>query len=143
MKTYTKKDFQQWGSIGGRKSKRKLTPEQARAMTQARLVKSASCKKPAAMKTKTIELFAFAELPITIQRQIEANSVRLLLAALDKLINGTEWLSPAKEHTVRKILHMQEGKTEKEGIDEYLQSKVQMLRDDKTERWSIAGENLE
>ena len=36
MKTYTAEDFKRWGAQGGRKSKRELTSEQAKAMVAAR-----------------------------------------------------------------------------------------------------------
>lgn len=36
MKTYTAADFQKWGAQGGKKSKRVLTPAQAKAMVAAR-----------------------------------------------------------------------------------------------------------
>lgn len=36
MKTFTLADFQKWGAKGGAKSKRVLTPEQARQMVAAR-----------------------------------------------------------------------------------------------------------
>lgn len=36
MKTYTAADFQKWGAKGGAKSKRTLTPAQAKAMVAAR-----------------------------------------------------------------------------------------------------------
>lgn len=36
MKTYTASDFQKWGAQGGAKSKRTLTPAQAKAMVAAR-----------------------------------------------------------------------------------------------------------
>lgn len=36
MRTFTTADFQQWGAVGGRKSRRVLTVEQARAMVVAR-----------------------------------------------------------------------------------------------------------
>lgn len=45
MKVFTVADFQKWGAIGGRKSRRVLTPEQARAMVRAREAKRASMKK--------------------------------------------------------------------------------------------------
>lgn len=44
-KTYTHDQFRRWGAQGGAKSKRKLTPEQARAMVAARIAKYR--KKPA------------------------------------------------------------------------------------------------
>ena len=46
MKTYSKADFQRWGAIGGAKSKRVLTTEQAMAMVKAR-----EAKRPKKMKT--------------------------------------------------------------------------------------------
>lgn len=36
MKTYTAEDFRRWGAQGGAKSKRTLTPAQAKAMVAAR-----------------------------------------------------------------------------------------------------------
>jgi hypothetical protein len=36
VKTYTADDFKRWGAQGGAKSKRVLTPAQARAMVAAR-----------------------------------------------------------------------------------------------------------
>jgi hypothetical protein len=36
MKTYTTADFKAWGAKGGAKSKRELTPAQAKAMVAAR-----------------------------------------------------------------------------------------------------------
>jgi len=39
MKTFTSADFIQWGSIGGKKSKRKLTREQSLAMIAVREAK--------------------------------------------------------------------------------------------------------
>jgi len=36
MKTFTLAQFRLWGSQGGRKSRRVLTPKQARAMVKAR-----------------------------------------------------------------------------------------------------------
>lgn len=36
VKTYTAADFQKWGAQGGAKSKRELTPAQAKAMVAAR-----------------------------------------------------------------------------------------------------------
>ena len=36
MKTYTAEDFKRWGAQGGAKSKRTLTPSQAKAMVAAR-----------------------------------------------------------------------------------------------------------
>lgn len=39
MKKFTREQFVKWGAIGGSKSKRVLTPEQARAMVAAREAK--------------------------------------------------------------------------------------------------------
>lgn len=36
VKTYTAEDFKRWGAQGGAKSKRTLTPQQAKAMVAAR-----------------------------------------------------------------------------------------------------------
>ena len=41
-KTYTTEDFKRWGGEGGRKSRRTLTPEQARKMVEAKMRKRAS-----------------------------------------------------------------------------------------------------
>ena len=51
MKTYTRADFQRWGAVGGAKSRRALTPEQARAMVAAREAKR-EAKRRAANKPK-------------------------------------------------------------------------------------------
>ena len=44
MKTFTTKDFAKWGKEGGKKSKRTLTSEQARAMAAARKAKKEAKK---------------------------------------------------------------------------------------------------
>ena len=38
-RTYTTDDFKRWGGEGGRKSRRTLTPEQARKMVAAKMAK--------------------------------------------------------------------------------------------------------
>ena len=43
--TYTKADFARWGAIGGSISRRKLTPETARAMVESREAKKAEKKR--------------------------------------------------------------------------------------------------
>ena len=45
MKTYTAEDFKRWGAQGGKKSRRILTPEQARAMVLAREKKRRKTKR--------------------------------------------------------------------------------------------------
>jgi hypothetical protein len=45
VKTYTLADFQKWGAQGGRKSKRELTTEQAKAMVAAREKKRRKTKR--------------------------------------------------------------------------------------------------
>lgn len=45
MKTYTAADFQKWGAKGGAKSKRTLTPAQAKAMVAAREKKRGKTKR--------------------------------------------------------------------------------------------------
>jgi len=45
MKTYTAADFQKWGAKGGAKSKRTLTPAQAKAMVAAREKKRRKTKR--------------------------------------------------------------------------------------------------
>ena len=47
MKTYTEKDFARWGAQGGAKSKRVLTPDQAKAMVRAREKKRRATKRVA------------------------------------------------------------------------------------------------
>ena len=38
-RTFTTEDFKRWGSEGGKKSRRKLTTEQARSMVKAKKAK--------------------------------------------------------------------------------------------------------
>ena len=45
MKTYTAEDFKAWGAQGGAKSKRVLTPAQAKAMVAAREKKRRKTKR--------------------------------------------------------------------------------------------------
>jgi hypothetical protein len=45
MKTYTAADFKAWGARGGAKSKRTLTPAQAKAMVAAREKKRRKTKR--------------------------------------------------------------------------------------------------
>lgn len=45
MRTYTSDDFKRWGAQGGAKSKRVLTPAQARAMVAAREKKRQKTKR--------------------------------------------------------------------------------------------------
>lgn len=47
MKTYTAEDFKRWGAQGGAKSKRTLTPAQAKAMVAAREKKRRKTKRVA------------------------------------------------------------------------------------------------
>lgn len=47
MKTYTAADFKAWGAQGGAKSKRTLTPAQAKAMVAAREKKRRKTKRVA------------------------------------------------------------------------------------------------
>lgn len=44
MKSFTLQQFKAWGAAGGRKSKRKLTAEEARRMVQIREQKKAQKK---------------------------------------------------------------------------------------------------
>ena len=45
MKAYTAEDFKKWGAQGGAKSKRVLTPAQAKAMVAAREKKRRKTKR--------------------------------------------------------------------------------------------------
>lgn len=43
-KPLTIEDFRRWGSEGGRKSRRTLTPDQARVMVEAKRAKKKACE---------------------------------------------------------------------------------------------------
>ena len=73
MKTYSKADFQRWGAIGGAKSKRVLTTEQAMAMVKAREAKRPKkMKSIIAIATLMLAATVVSAQPINVERMADA-----------------------------------------------------------------------
>ena len=73
MKTYSKADFQRWGAIGGAKSKRVLTTEQALAMVKAREAKRPKkMKSIIAIATLMLAATVVSAQPINVERMADA-----------------------------------------------------------------------
>jgi len=87
VKTYTAADFKRWGAQGGAKSKRTLTPAQAKAMVAARELKRRKTKRVARRANNTMK-------------------------TLDKIIHpadvprGSEWKHEALPEKVVTFLHV-------------------------------------